>query len=101
MNSIPSVQERFPGCQKPDAVRTDSSANRKFLDKTQALAICGYKNEVDWVPSTAFELLVLSLMQDNEFSGRGIASIKSKIEPLARKFKKELEFIMVTNQEVS
>jgi hypothetical protein len=74
---------------------------KKFLEKTQALAICGYKNEVDWVPSTAFELLVLSLMQDNEFSGRGIASIKSKIEPLARKFKKELEFIMVTNQEVS
>jgi hypothetical protein len=53
---------------------------KKFLDKTQALAICGYKNEVDWVPSTAFELLVLSLMQDNEFSGRGIASIKSNLE---------------------
>jgi len=73
---------------------------KKFMTETGALAICGYKREVDWVPSTAFEFLVLSLMQENEFSGRGIASMKAKISPFAHKFKQEIDFIMLTSKEI-
>ena len=39
---------------------------KKFLQKTNALAICGYKIDVDWMVSTAFELLLLNTMQDNQ-----------------------------------
>jgi hypothetical protein len=68
----------------------------KFLNKTGALAICGYQKDVDWIPSTAFEMLILSLMQGNEFSKRGISSIEKKVNSYARKFRDELHFRMVT-----
>ena len=72
----------------------------KFLDKTGALAICGYQKDVDWLHSTAFEMLILSLMQENEFSKRGISSIENKVNSLARKFRDELQFRMVTSKEL-
>ena len=34
-----------------------------FLRKTGALAMCGYKEEVDWLESTAFDLLFLGKIQ--------------------------------------
>ena len=72
----------------------------KFLYKTGALAICGYQKDVDWLPSTAFEMLILSQMQENEFSKRGITAIENKVNSLARKFKDELKFRMVTSKEL-
>lgn len=73
---------------------------KKFLNETGALAICGYQKDVDWLPSTAFEILILSLMQENEFSKRGISSMQNKINSLARKFKEELQFRMFTAKEL-
>lgn len=73
----------------------------KFLTKTGALAICGYQKDVDWLPSTAFEMLILSQMQENEFSKRGISAIEKKVNSLARKFKDELKFRMVTSKELN
>lgn len=71
-----------------------------ILEKTGALAVCGYRVDVDWLRSTAFELLLLSKMQDNEFSGRGIESILHQAEETAKSFK-DLEFRMVTVKDVS
>jgi hypothetical protein len=73
---------------------------KKFLDKTGALAICGYQEDVDWLPSTAFEMLVLSKMQENEFTKRGITAIENKVNALALKFRDELPFRMVTSKEL-
>ncbi|HNW99029.1 MAG TPA: hypothetical protein PKK00_11525 [Bacteroidales bacterium] len=73
---------------------------KKFLDKTGALAICGYQRDVDWLHSTAFEMLILSEMQENEFSKRGISAIENKINSICRKFQDELEFRMVTSKEI-
>jgi hypothetical protein len=66
-----------------------------ILERTGALAVCGYRVDVDWLRSTAFELLLLSKMQDNEFSGRGIESILRQAEETAKAFD-DLEFRMVT-----
>jgi len=68
---------------------------KRFLLQTGAVAICGYKVDVDWMKSTAFELLLLSILQENEFSGRGIASIEKKTVQMAKMFDK-LEFRIVT-----
>jgi hypothetical protein len=68
----------------------------KFLCETGALAICGYQKDVDWIHSTAFEMLILSQMQENEFSKRGITAIENKVNSLAQKFRNELQFRMVT-----
>ena len=73
---------------------------KKFLDKTGALAICGYLADVDWLPSTAFEMLILSQMQENEFSKRGISAIENRVNNIARKFRSELKFRMVTSKEL-
>ncbi|UCF79422.1 MAG: hypothetical protein JSW03_04045 [Candidatus Eiseniibacteriota bacterium] len=69
------------------------------LDKTGALAVCGYRVDVDWLRSTAFELLLLARMQDNEFSGRGIEAILHQAEEIAKSFG-DLEFRMVTIKDV-
>lgn len=36
----------------------------RFVKTTGALAVCGYRETVDWNQSAAFELLVLAAMQD-------------------------------------
>ncbi|MBN1889155.1 MAG: hypothetical protein JW850_14275, partial [Thermoflexales bacterium] len=33
---------------------------KRFLERTEALAVCGYRTDVDWLRSAAFELLLLS-----------------------------------------
>ena len=40
---------------------------KKFLARTEALAVCGYKDEVGWLESAAFDMLVLGRLQDASF----------------------------------
>ncbi len=73
----------------------DKRVLKSFLRKTDALAVCGYRTDVDWMRSTAFELLLLSHIQNNEFSGRGIEAIAAEANAIAKSFR-DLEFVMVT-----
>ena len=66
-----------------------------ILSTTAALAVCGYRVDVDWMRSTAFELLLFARLQDNEFSGRGIEAIEKQATEIAKAFP-DLEFSMVT-----
>ncbi|MBN1948891.1 MAG: hypothetical protein JW784_04035, partial [Candidatus Cloacimonetes bacterium] len=70
-----------------------------FLAETQALAICGYRLTVPWIESTAFELIMLAAMQDNNFDGRGVNAIQKKLIRNARMFN-SLEFRMITRREI-
>lgn len=70
-----------------------------FLAETQALAICGYRLTVPWIESTAFELIMLAAMQDNNFDGRGVNAIQKKLIRNARMFN-NLEFRMITRREI-
>jgi hypothetical protein len=45
-------------------------------------------------------MLVLSKMQENEFTKRGITAIENKVNALALKFRDELPFRMVTSKEL-
>lgn len=74
---------------------TDEQSLKRFLDVSDALAICGYTSYVDWLRSTAFELLLLAILQDNEFSGRGLSAIRRKAAEVAQGFP-DLKFRMVT-----
>ena len=47
----------------------------RFLRRTGALAVCGYKRDVDWVSSTAFDLLFLGALQDISFAVHGIRKL--------------------------
>ena len=73
---------------------------KRFLRETQAAAICGYKANVDWMRATAFELLLLSALQGNELSLRGVGAIQRRTVPIAKSFS-DLQFRMVTANEVA
>lgn len=67
---------------------------KNFLEKTNALLICGYAEYVEWMESTAFELLFLNILQQNKLNGRSLRFLISKINDLIKKFP-ELKFRML------
>ena len=81
------------------SVKTDRRNLKRFLRETKALAICGYRKTVPWITSTAFELLLLSAMQENALDGRGIEAVQRRANSIARMFK-ELDFLMLSNKEL-
>jgi hypothetical protein len=81
-----------------NTLNIDKRHLKRFLKKTGAFAVCGYKTTVDWMQSTAFELLLLNILQKNKFDGRGVVSIKSKVKELSNSFK-ELDFRFVSSHE--
>jgi hypothetical protein len=92
-------QNRLVVCASCSTLDVDKRHLKRFLKRTEALAICGYCLDVDWMKSTAFELLLLSELQANEFSGRGIGAIASRLAETAKMFP-ALDFRIVTCQEL-
>lgn len=78
----------------------DTRSLKKSLKATGALAVCGYKVDVSWMQATSFELLLLSQLQDNEFSGRGIESIERAARKAARAFP-DLDFRIISVKKLS
>lgn len=52
---------------------------RGFLARTGALAVIGYKKEVDWIQSTACDMFVFEALQKDKLDTRGIQKIHDKI----------------------
>lgn len=86
----------FSSCS---TLNIDKGVIQSFIRDTKCLAVCGYRSDVDWVRATAFELLLLEGMQDNEFSGRGIGTIKNYLTELGNSSFSDLKFSMVTNKD--
>ena len=68
---------------------------RRFFQRTGALAVCGYKVEVDGVLSAAFEIVLLSGFQQNTLTRQGMAAVKRRVQSEARGLAKALQFRMV------
>ncbi len=58
----------------------------KFIEETGALAVIGYKSDVDWIKSVALDLLLIDTLQNYEFSGRGLKGIETCVRNLAKQF---------------
>ncbi|MES2591896.1 MAG: DUF6642 family protein [Bacteroidota bacterium] len=71
---------------------------QSFLKKTNAIAAIGYKQEVDWMIATAFELLVLDALQQDRFDSRGIEKIETKIKTEYGNLYQLLDCRMVINK---
>jgi hypothetical protein len=69
-----------------------------FLQATGALAVCGYLDYVDWLKSTAFDLLVLSAMQQNTLTPSGVRAMQRRISREAPGLAKELTFRMIVRK---
>jgi hypothetical protein len=86
----------FASCS---TINTELKNLKKFMRKTEALAICGYRKVVPWITSTAFELMLLAAMQENSLDGRGIEAVQRHVVRVAAMIE-ELDFMMLTNKEV-
>lgn len=69
-----------------------------FLAKTGAIAVIGYRKEVEWLIATACELLVLEALQKDRFDSRGIEKIKRKIYTDYGNLPKQLDLRVEINE---
>ena len=69
-----------------------STAAKAFLERTQAVAVCGYKGEVDWLQSAAFEVLILGTLKAHSFTKRGMEQFGDRLKEQAAVLHKKLKF---------
>jgi hypothetical protein len=86
----------FASCM---TLKMDKRKLKKILVKTGALAICGYRSDVDWMKSAAFELLVLNEMQRNSLTVQGVDAIRRRVMSEYPKMVKDFKFIMLTKSD--
>lgn len=48
---------------------------QSFMEKTETVAMLGYRKDVDWLTSASFETRLLSFLQEHPFDSRGIQKI--------------------------
>jgi hypothetical protein len=87
----------FASCK---TLKIDKRKLKAILVKTKALAICGYRSDVDWMKSAAFELLVLNEMQLNSLTAQGVDAIRRRIVHEYPKMVKDFKFIMLTRSDL-
>ena len=73
----------------------DERRLQTFLQRTGALAVCGYRYPIDMIRSAAFELLLFNAMLDNALNLNGVKAMKRKIFSEEKSLVKELGFRMV------
>jgi len=69
---------------------------KRFVNNTKALAVCGYREEVDWLQSAAFELLVLGYLQECTFNLKSIVPTFGYLKGAAPGLHKTVGFRFVT-----
>ncbi|MFH1765707.1 MAG: hypothetical protein ABIF09_16075 [Gemmatimonadota bacterium] len=74
---------------------THGNRLRRFFERTGALAVCGYKEDVDWMLSAAFEIVLLSGFQRNALTWPGMAAVERRVHSQAMRLARDLKFRMV------
>lgn len=84
----------FSSC---DTLAENGNRLRRFVRRTGALAVCGFRRYVDWLTSVAFDLLFLREAQFNAFTIAGMRAIEHRVQEEAGGLSKKLGFRMVIN----
>jgi hypothetical protein len=79
-------------------LNTHKTMIKNFLEKTNALAIIGYKTEIDWIQSTACDLFTFEALQSDKFDTKGIKNIHTQITSNYGNLHKILELNVVINE---
>ncbi len=69
-----------------------------FMDQTGVLGVMGYKRDVDWLPSAAFEILLLDLLQTHPFDSTGMKAFSKVIQSECKRQVNELDFRLMINE---
>ena len=67
----------------------------RFLRRTDALAVCGFKTAIGWMKSAAFEIILLSEFQHNALTRPGVEAVKKRVLGFAPRLARELQFRLV------
>ncbi|MGW8267409.1 MAG: DUF6642 family protein [Longimicrobiales bacterium] len=97
------LEERLKGSCKGRLIHFGSCATldthgnrlRRFLQRTGAVAMCGYREDVDWMLSAAFELILLYQFQFNALTRAGMAAVNRRVRRGAANLARDLKFRMV------
>jgi hypothetical protein len=81
-------------------LKIDKRKIQSFLTKTNAIAAIGYQVDVDWMISSACDLLVFEALQDDMLDSKGIVKIRDKIFKDYGNLPKQLNLRMVINEKV-
>ncbi|MBI4403025.1 MAG: hypothetical protein HY537_02620 [Deltaproteobacteria bacterium] len=65
---------------------------RRFLDMTGFLAICGFRDEVDWLHCCALEIIILDQLSRRKISGRNIRVFQKNLTSMAGTLARYLNF---------
>jgi hypothetical protein len=69
-----------------------------FLRQTGAIAVCGYREDIDWMHSAAFEIILLGAFQKNAITRAGMRAIQKRVKREASGLARDLAFRMVVAQ---
>jgi hypothetical protein len=75
----------------------DKRVIKKFLEKTGAIAVIGYQNDVDWIQSAACDLFVFEALQKDKLDSKGIDKIHKMIISNYGNLHKKLDLRVVIN----
>jgi len=97
------LEERLAGACKGRVIHFGSCGTlavhgnrlRSFLLRTGALAICGYREDVDWMLSCAFDLILLYQFQFNAPTRAGMAAVERRVRRGATALARDLGFRMM------
>jgi len=70
---------------------TDERNIRRFLETTQALAVCGFKTDIDYLESSVFDMLLI----DNLQQYKDITRVHDALKKNHRRLIRKLDFRML------
>lgn len=76
-------------------LKGDKRLIKRFLAKSGTRAVCGYETDVDWMKSTALDLIAINEMQRFSMTHRGLAAAEKSIRVNTRALSGRLGFRMV------
>jgi hypothetical protein len=88
----------FGSCSTLDV---DGKRLQAFMKQSGAQAIFGYREDVDWLPSASFEIMLMSQLSSHPFTKAGVSVIKRELDKICRGYLEKLEFTMVVKKKVA
>lgn len=104
--SLDEIMEQLEGrCDKRiihigscSTMRIDGRRLQTFVQRTRALAVCGYQQDVDMLRSAAFEMLLFNTLLGNSLTLNGAKAMHRKIRTEERALCRQLGFRMVVRR---
>ena len=87
----PNCQDKIIHFGTCHTLNTDLRNIKRFLNKTNALCVCGFGKEIKFVEGSVFDILLIDMLQ--EF--RNIETVLNRIKKYYSSLAKKLEFKLV------